>query len=195
MPLVDGKRIDRWCDSNSLDARAIVRLYLQVCDAAAYAHRDLVIHRDIKPSNVLVDDNGHVHLLDFGIGQFTDAQDERTHTMWRALTPGYAAPEQLTGAPPSTAMDVYGLGALLHRLLTGRTPQASTASTDTTRPPLLVPSPDDAHHPPHVPLQNDPARVPPTPLANEPEPPYATPPPLAAPLRRGPARPPGPRPN
>src|SRR3546814_3714084 len=87
MPLVDGKRIDRWCDSNSLDARAIVRLYLQVCDAAAYAHRNLVIHRDIKPSNVLVDDNGHVHLLDFGIGQFTDAQDERTHTMWRALTP------------------------------------------------------------------------------------------------------------
>src|SRR3546814_2842911 len=69
MPLVDGKRIDRWCDSNSLDARAIVRLYLQVCDAAAYAHRNLVIHRDIKPSNVLVDDNGHAHLLDFGIGQ------------------------------------------------------------------------------------------------------------------------------
>src|SRR3546814_15818543 len=81
MPLVDGKRIDRWCDSNSLDARAIVRLYLQVCDAAAYAHRNLVIHRDIKPSNVLVDDNGHVHLLDFVIGQFTDAQAERTHTM------------------------------------------------------------------------------------------------------------------
>src|SRR3546814_10100 len=122
MPLIDGKRIDRWCDSNSLDAHAIVRLYLQVCDAAAYAHRNLVIHRDIKPSNVLVDDNGHVHLLDFGIGQFTDTQDERTHTMWRALTPGYAAPQQLPGHKPSTAMVAYGLGAPLPRPPTARPP-------------------------------------------------------------------------
>src|SRR3546814_15918933 len=124
MPLVDGKRIDRWCDLNSLDARAILRLYLQVCDAAAYAHRNLVIHRDIKPSNVLVDDNGHVHLLDFGIGQFTDTQDERTHTMWRALNPGYGAPEQLPGHQPRTALGVHGLGALLHPSPNGPPPPA-----------------------------------------------------------------------
>src|SRR3546814_7259612 len=133
-----------------------------------------------------LDDNGHVHLLDFGIGQFTDAQDERTHTMWRALTPGYAAPEQLTGAPPSTAMDVYGLGALLHRLLTGRTPQASTESTDTTRPSLLVRSADDAYHRHYVPLKNDIDRVLLTALAEEPEQRYAPAEALAADLRRWP---------
>src|SRR3546814_6034864 len=94
MPLVDGERIDRWCEAKAPDAHAIVRLYLQVCGAVAYAHRNLVIHRDIKPSNVLVDDDGHVRLLDFGIGQFADTQDKRTQTMWRALTPGYAAPAQ-----------------------------------------------------------------------------------------------------
>src|SRR3546814_4832963 len=86
MPLVDGERIDRWCDANALDSHAIVRLYLQVCGAVAYAHRNLVIQRDIKPSNVLVDDDGHVRLLDLGIGKLTDTRDERTNTMWRALT-------------------------------------------------------------------------------------------------------------
>ena len=184
MPLVDGQRIDRWCETHSPDARAIVRLYLQVCEAVAYAHRNLVIHRDIKPSNVLVDDDGHVRLLDFGIGQFADAEGERTQTMWRALTPGYAAPEQLAGAPPGTAVDVYGLGALLHRLLTGRTPQATTESTDTTRPSLLVRSSDDAYHQHYVPLKNDLDRVLLKCLAEEPERRYATAEALADDLRR-----------
>ncbi|GAA3914844.1 serine/threonine protein kinase [Luteimonas lutimaris] len=184
MPLVDGERIDRWCEAHSPDAHAIVRLYLQVCGAVAYAHRNLVIHRDIKPSNVLVDDDGHVRLLDFGIGQFADTQEERTQTMWRALTPGYAAPEQLAGAPPSTAVDVYGLGALLHRLLTGRTPQAATQSTDTTRPSLLVRDAGDAYHRHYVPLKNDLDRVLLKALAEEPEQRYATAEALADDLRR-----------
>src|SRR5690606_25162865 len=184
MPLVDGERIDRWCEAHSPDAHAIVRLYLQVCGAVAYAHRNLVIHRDIKPSNVLVDDDGHVRLLDFGIGQFADAQGEQTQTMWRALTPGYAAPEQLAGAPPSTAVDVYGLGALLHRLLTGRTPQAATQSTDTTRPSLLVRDASDAYHRHYVPLKNDLDRVLLKALSEEPERRYATTEALADDLRR-----------
>ena len=169
MPLVEGERIDEWCQPRSLDARAIVRLYLQVCATVAYAHRNLVIHRDVKPSNVLVDGDGNVRLLDFGIGQFADVPGERTRTQWRALTPGYAAPEQLRGDPPTTAIDVYGLGALLHRLLTGRTPQILTGNTDSTRPSLLVRNADDAYHRYYVPLKNDLDRVLLKALAEEPE--------------------------
>ncbi len=184
MPLVEGERIDRWCEAHASDARAVLRLYLQVCDAVAYAHRNLVIHRDLKPSNVLVDDNGHVRLLDFGIGQFADSEDERTQTLWRALTPGYAAPEQLLGAPPSTAVDVYGLGALLHRLLTGRTPQAVTEGSETTRPSLLVRDAGDAYHRHYVPLRNDLDRVLLKALAEEPGQRYPTAEALADDLRR-----------
>ena len=184
MPLVEGERIDRWCEAREPDAAAIVRLALQVCNAVAFAHRNLVVHRDLKPSNVLVDAGGHVHLLDFGIGRFTDADDDRTRTMWRALTPGYAAPEQLAGAEPSTAVDIYGLGALLHRLLTGRTPLAATEGTDTTRPSLLVRSSGDPYHRHYVPLKNDLDRVLLKALAEDPEQRYATAEALADDLRR-----------
>lgn len=127
MALVDGQGIDAWCAGKALDVPDRVRLVLQVAEALAYAHRNLVIHRDIKPSNVMVDRDGHVRLLDFGIARLTDAVAERTLTSMRALTPEYAAPEQLLGAPPSTSMDVYGLGALLFRLLTGQPPGADTS--------------------------------------------------------------------
>lgn len=184
MPLVEGERIDRWCDTHAPDARAIVELSLQVCSAVAWAHRSLVIHRDLKPSNVLVEAGGHVRLLDFGIGQFTDVEGERTQTLWRALTPGYAAPEQLRGDPPSTAVDVYGLGALLHRLLTGRTPQSVTVGADTTRPSLLVRSSDDAYHRHYVPLKSDLDRVLLKALSDAPEQRYPTVEAMAEDLRR-----------
>ena len=184
MPLVEGERIDRWCEAHEPDATAMVRLALQVCDAVAFAHRNLVVHRDLKPSNVLVDAGAHVHLLDFGIGRFTDTTDERTQTLWRALTPGYAAPEQLAGAEPSTAVDIYGLGALLHRLLTGRTPPAATGGTETTRPSLLVRSAGDAYHRNYVPLKNDLDRVLLKALDEDPEQRYATAEALAGDLRR-----------
>ena len=184
MPLVEGERIDRWCDTHAPDARAIVELSLQVCSAVAWAHRSLVVHRDLKPSNVLVEAGGHVRLLDFGIGQFTDVEGERTQTLWRALTPGYAAPEQLRGDPPSTAVDVYGLGALLHRLLTGRTPQSVTVGADTTRPSLLVRSSDDAYHRHYVPLKSDLDRVLLKALSDVPEQRYPTVEAMAEDLRR-----------
>lgn len=128
MALVDGVRIDAWCRGQDLDVAARIRLLLDVCDALSHAHQALVIHRDIKPGNVLVDASGHVRLLDFGIARLGDASDgERTATEYRALTPDYAAPEQFAGAPPSTAMDVWGLGALAYQLLTGRPPRAEAA--------------------------------------------------------------------
>lgn len=183
MPLVEGERIDYWCESHSLDARAIVRLCLQICDTVAYAHRNLVIHRDLKPSNVLVEAAGHVRLLDFGIGQFTDSADERTQTMLRVMTPGYAAPEQLGGAPPSTAIDIYGLGALLHRLLTGRAPQ-TTEGSQSTRPSQLVRAASDACHRHYAPLKSDLDRVLVKALSEEPEQRYHSVEALANDLRR-----------
>ncbi|WP_368562959.1 tetratricopeptide repeat protein [Pseudoxanthomonas sp. UTMC 1351] len=132
LALVEGERIDTWCIHHAVPLEARVALLLQVAEALAYAHRNLVIHRDIKPSNVLVDEDGHVRLLDFGIARLTDElEPDQTATALRALTPEYAAPEQFVGAPPSTAMDVYGFGALLYRVLCGRSPRAA-GSLDAT---------------------------------------------------------------
>jgi len=127
MALVRGERIDAWCERQALGQRARIVLALQVCEAVAHAHRNLVIHRDIKPSNVLVDEDGRVRLLDFGIARPMDGVADPTVTGMRALTPGYAAPEQRAGEPPTTGMDVYGLGALLYRLLTGGVPKPGHA--------------------------------------------------------------------
>lgn len=142
MALIDGVRIDAFCRERALDVAARVRLLLDVCDAVAYAHQALVIHRDLKPGNVLVDRAGHVRLLDFGIARLGDESDgERTATTHRALTPDYAAPEQFAGAPPSTAMDVWGLGALAYQLLTGLPPRARAALDGSlTRPSRAVAS-------------------------------------------------------
>lgn len=124
MSLIVGTRIDRYCEDHSLDFGARIELMLQVCAAVAYAHQQLVIHRDIKPGNILVDANGHATLLDFGIARLLDADDTGEATVTRAYTPEYAAPEQRGGDRAlGTPVDVYGLGAVLHRLLVGASPQ------------------------------------------------------------------------
>lgn len=130
MPRVDGERIDRWCDARLLDVRARVRLLLQVLDAVAFAHRQLVVHRDLKPSNIVVDAGGHAFLLDFGIAKLMEEDGAgHTRTGERAFTPEYASPEQLHGEPVSTATDLYQLGVLLYALLAQAHPYGLTGDT------------------------------------------------------------------
>lgn len=130
---VDGDNLAVWCDARKLDLRARLGLFLQVLSAVEHAHKHLVVHRDLKPSNILVDAEGQVKLLDFGIAKLLGEADMAAALTQRAggaMTPLYAAPEQIRGATISTLTDVYSLGVVLHELLTGALPyKAARAST------------------------------------------------------------------
>ncbi|WP_197047079.1 serine/threonine-protein kinase [Paucibacter sp. KBW04] len=119
---VQGQRIDRYCDAAELGVRQRVELFLQVLDAVAAAHAQLIIHRDLKPSNILVDEDGRVRLLDFGLAKLQEDSERQDLTRGWALTPEYAAPEQFSGGPLSLATDVFALGVVLFELLTGKRP-------------------------------------------------------------------------
>jgi eukaryotic-like serine/threonine-protein kinase len=123
---VNGQRIDVYCQQQHLRVRARLLLFLQAARAVAHAHAQLVVHRDIKPSNLLVGADGQVKLLDFGIARLLEEgplpASDATQMGQRALTPDYAAPEQIAGQPVGTRSDVYALGVLLFELLTGRRP-------------------------------------------------------------------------
>lgn len=130
MEYVEGRHIDVYCDEEQLTVEERLRLFLHVCDAARYAHARLVVHRDLKPANILVtqDAEGRAipKLLDFGIAKLLEPLPEQADMLTtfghHPLTPAYASPEQLRGEPVSTACDVYALGVVLYRLLTGRLP-------------------------------------------------------------------------
>ena len=131
---VEGDHIDSYCDQHRLNIEARIRLFLEVLEAVAHAHANSIVHRDLKPPNILVRHDGRVKLLDFGIAKLLEDGHQpgtglQTVEGGRAMTPEYAAPEQLTGAPATVATDIYALGVLLYTLLTGLHPAGAGPHT------------------------------------------------------------------
>ncbi len=127
MEFVEGRSIDRWAEGR--DTREKLEQFSQVCAAVSYAHQRLVVHCDLKPSNILVNANGQIKLLDFGIARLM-SPDFETATA-QHLTPQYASPEQLRNQSLTTASDIYSLGVVLYKILTGELPYASTTTRST----------------------------------------------------------------
>jgi serine/threonine protein kinase/tetratricopeptide (TPR) repeat protein len=136
MEYIEGQSIDDFAEARKLGVRDRLALFLSVCDAVQYAHQHLIVHRDIKPGNILVTPEGVPKLLDFGIAKALDPDDDAptgTITGARIMTPEYASPEQIEGRQATVTSDVYSLGVVLYRLLTGGSPYRLTS-----RDPIMI---------------------------------------------------------
>jgi len=123
MEYIEGEAIDLYCIKNNLPLNKRLNLFLKICDAVSFAHRNLIVHRDLKPANILVTQEGKVKLLDFGIAKPLKILPgteilHKTILGSSALTPQYAAPEQVNGNNITIACDIYVLGLLLYRMIT-----------------------------------------------------------------------------
>lgn len=133
LELVVGNTITDYVRTHQLGLRQRLHLFCVVCLAVDAAHRALIVHRDLKPSNVLVTEDGEVKLLDFGIAKLLAEDGEGTYTQMPAFTPAYAAPEQHSGGPTTTATDVYALGVLLGEIVTGERVNDGSGRTPSSR--------------------------------------------------------------
>jgi serine/threonine-protein kinase len=124
MRLIAGESLDRRPTAYRDDPGAAARLVVTTAEAVHHAHQRGILHRDLKPANIVLDDNGQPHVTDFGLAKHVEGDSELTQSGAVIGTPGYMAPEQATGrrGAVTTATDVYGLGAILYALLTGRAP-------------------------------------------------------------------------
>lgn len=145
MEYIDGQPVDEY--ASAIPLRDRLKLLLRICEGISHAHSRLIIHRDLKPSNILVDRTGQPKVLDFGIAKLLDDTGSSTRTADRLLTPGYASPEQLTGDAQTTATDIYSLGAILYKLLTGHSPHeiegGASLSLDVIAGKREIPAPSD----------------------------------------------------
>jgi serine/threonine-protein kinase len=134
MEYIEGERLDQYCEQRALPTKERLQLFRKVCAAVSYAHQHLVVHRDLKPANIRVTAEGEPKLLDFGIAKLIELEGQpdkdATLTLRGVMTPEYASPEQIDGGTITTASDVYSLGVILYKLLTGQSPYR----TKTARP-------------------------------------------------------------
>ncbi len=153
MQYIDGQAVNSYCQNTDLSLKQKLSLFVKICQAISYAHKNLVIHRDIKPANILVDQQGEPKLLDFGIAKIiSDELNTGDVTQMGIMTPSYASPEQVRGEVISTASDIYSLGVLLYELLAQQPPfdvgsgspaeiVKAVCNTEPTRPSAQVSEP------------------------------------------------------